>query len=455
MQGLLTLLLVGSLLGTGQPAQSPTLVQAAKDADWRVVRILLEEGTEVDETASDGSTALHWASYWDEVGVAELLISRGANPSAANDLGATPLWSAGLNSSSSMVRLLLQAGADPDAALLLGETVLMTAARSGSADVVEQLLVAGANPNRASAREQTALMWAAAQGHSDAVELLLAHGAAVHVRTETWSELHKTDPAQASHPDYQMWVERGGNTALMFAIQSGDLSSTKLLVAAGANVNFESASGVSATTLAAHADHNLLVEFLLENGADPNVEAGGYRALHAAILRGNKASVEALLAFGADPNAPLRAPTTTRRQSLDFFFHPVFVEATPFWLAARFVQPEIMRALSNAGADPFFTHDVEYWRGVPPDFLWEDEGPTTALMAAVGMGGRVTRGYTTPAPHEREVRALEAVRIAVELGLDLEAQNSHGRTALEAAYNVRYDSIVDFLIENGADDSLR
>ena len=158
MQGLLTLLLVGSLLGTGQPAQSPTLVQAAKDADWRVVRILLEEDTEVDETASDGSTALHWASYWDEVGVAELLISRGANPSAANDLGATPLWSAGLNSSSSMVRLLLQAGADPDAALLLGETVLMTAARSGSADVVEQLLVAGANPNRASAREQTALM---------------------------------------------------------------------------------------------------------------------------------------------------------------------------------------------------------------------------------------------------------------------------------------------------------
>ena len=114
-----------------------------------------------------------------------------------------------------------------------------------------------------------------------------------------------------------------------------------------------------------------------------------------------------------------------------------------------------MRALSNAGADPFFTHDVEYWRGVPPDFLWEDEGPTTALMAAVGMGGRVTRGYTTPAPHEREVRALEAVRIAVELGLDLEAQNGHGRTALEAAYNVRYDSIVDFLIENGADDSLR
>ena len=43
----------------------------------------------------------------------------------------------------------------------------------------------------------------------------------------------------------------------------------------------------------------------------------------------------------------------------------------------------------------------------------------------------------------------------VEVGLDLEAQNGHGRTALEAAYNVRYDSIVDFLLENGAEDSLR
>ena len=119
MQGLLTFLLGGSLV-TWQPAHSPTLVQAAKDADWGVVRILLEEGTEVDETAPDGSTALHWASYWDEVRVAELLIHRGANPSAANDLGATPLWSASLNSSSSMVRLLIQAGANPDAALRLG-----------------------------------------------------------------------------------------------------------------------------------------------------------------------------------------------------------------------------------------------------------------------------------------------------------------------------------------------
>ncbi|SVB78609.1 uncharacterized protein METZ01_LOCUS231463, partial [marine metagenome] len=52
MQGFLTFVLAGSFLVTGQTTDPPTLVQAAKDADWRVVRILLEEGTEVDETAS-------------------------------------------------------------------------------------------------------------------------------------------------------------------------------------------------------------------------------------------------------------------------------------------------------------------------------------------------------------------------------------------------------------------
>ena len=448
MRGLLTLALTFALLGAGgAPGDGPglpPLVDAAKNADWEAVRVLIDQGADVNVAAADGTTALHWASYWDDVAGAELLIREGADPGAANDLGATPLWNAALNGSSAMVRRLLEAGANPDAALILGETVLMTAARSGNADVVRQLLAEGADPNQSAARGQTALMWAAAQGHSGVVETLLAYDADVHALSDIWSELHKTDLAQASHSDYQIWIQQGGNTPLMFAVRAGDLASAEMLVAAGADVNIESAYGISATALAAHSNHANLVELLLASGADPNASEGGYTALHAAILRGNERAVRALLVHGADANFPLLAPSPTRRQSLDYFFHPAFVGATPFWLAARFVQPRIMRALAESGADPFFVHEPEYWAGGGPAFAWQEEGATTALMAAVGMGGP-NSGFATPGRQEREALTLEAVRIAVELGVDVGARDVNGRTAAQVAQGRGYDSVVEFL----------
>ena len=160
----LVLVLVGAVV-----ADPPPLIEAAKEGDWEAVRSLLEQGAEVTATAPDGATALHWASYWDDVETAELLIRAGADVNAANDLGAAPLWVASLNGSSSMVRTLLEAGADPNAALLSGEVPVMTAARTGNPEVVERLLAAGADPNARAVRAQTALMWAASQRHSDAV----------------------------------------------------------------------------------------------------------------------------------------------------------------------------------------------------------------------------------------------------------------------------------------------
>ena len=70
--------------------------------------------------------------------------------------------------------------------------------------------------------------------------------------------------------EYNRAIPHGGDTALMFAARVGDLASAKLLVAAGANVNDADAWGVSATVLAAHSGFGELVEFLLEQGADPN-----------------------------------------------------------------------------------------------------------------------------------------------------------------------------------------
>ena len=45
---------------------------------------------------------------------------------------------------------------------------------------------------------------------------------------------------------------------------------------------------------------------------------------------------------------------------------------------------------------------------------------------------------------------LESVKLAVELGVDVNAANPDGRTALDAARALKYDSVVAFLVERGA-----
>jgi ankyrin len=436
------------LAGAAAAAERSPLVDTAKNADRDAVRSLLQQGANVNAGDADGTTALHWASYRDDVETASLLIRAGAKVNAANDLGATPLWTASLNGSAAMVQRLLEAGANPNAALLAGETPVMVAARSGSPVVVEQLLAKGANVNARAARGQTALMWAVAQKHADVVTVLLAHGADIQARSDVWSEVMAVSPH--GHPDYNRAIPHGGDTALMFAARVGDVASAKLLVAAGANVNDADAWGVSATAMAAHAGHGELVEFLLEHGANPNVAAPGFTALHAAIMRRDEKMVGALLAHGADANAPVRAWTPTRRSSHDFNFDPELVGATPFWLAARSTEPGVMRLLVKHGADPLFVHHGDRVVDAPGgDAFQHRTRVTTALMAAMGMGGGGT-AWIQPERGEREALALEAVRLAAELGVDINAANIDGRTALDAAKALKYNSVVTFLIENGA-----
>jgi ankyrin repeat protein len=297
--------------------------------------------------------------------------------------------------------------------------------------------------NARAARGQTALMWAVAERHPNVVKVLLAHGADVHARSEVWSQVMAVPPHGL--PQYNRSIPHGGDTALMFAARAGDGMSAKLLVAAGADLNDADAWGVSATVLAAHSGYEELVEFLLELGADANAAAAGFSALHVAIMRRDEKMVRVLVAHGADPNARLRTWTPTRRSSKDFHFAPELVGATPFWLAARFGEPAVMRLLVEHGADPLFVHHAEYHKEEGAERRTET---TTALMAATGMGGGTA--WVQPGRSEREALSLEAAKLAIELGVDVNAANADGRTALDAAKALKYETVVRFLVEQGA-----
>ena len=96
----------------------PSLVDAAKSGaqELRCALLAKSSSTAVNTPDGDGSTALHWAAYRDDLEAADLLIRAGANVNAANDLGVTPLWTASQSGSDAMVAKLLAAGANPNAA---------------------------------------------------------------------------------------------------------------------------------------------------------------------------------------------------------------------------------------------------------------------------------------------------------------------------------------------------
>ncbi len=470
--------LAGPCAAAAAPPEAP-LADAARRGDWAAVRTLVEAGADVNARQGDGSTALHWASHRDNREIAALLVRAGAEVNATNDLGVTPLWAACENGSSALVAILLEAGADPNRALPFGETPLMTAARAGDADVVGQLLSAGAEVDAATDAgaygAQTALMWAVAQAHPAVVEVLLAHGADVHARSTTFTETVKTIPTYANYglqcvprsECYITEVRSGGFTPLLFAARVGDLASARLLVAAGADVNESAPDGAGALAVAALSGQGAVGAFLLDRGADPNADEGGYAPLHAAILQRDRVLAEALLSAGANPDARVSASTRYTRDSADFFFPPWFVGAPAFWLAARHRDADIMRLLARHGADPLATHNPAYWtrdRGTAAGRMWLEEGETTALMAAVGLGGRdplssvdhrarvaeATELGRGPDRAAAEAATLKAVQVAVELGVDVNAANARGRTAFSAARINGFDEVAAFLVEHGA-----
>lgn len=426
-------------------AGDATLIDAVKNRNVDEVRALLKQRVDVDAAQGDGATALHWASHLDDLTAADLLIRGGADVNAATDLGVTPLYLACTNRAARMVGRLLTAGANPNAVLLNGETVLMECSRTGDLDAVKALLARGANVNaRSSSHEQTALMWAAAQQHPSVVEVLIAHGADVRARSSIYVSTvtsegqgleKRKDPA-----DLNYTVTRGGSTPLLFAARSGDVESAKLLLAAGADVNDALPDGTSALTLAAHSGHEALGTLLVEKGADRNATAVGYTPLHAAVLRGQLGLVQALLVRGANPNAPITAGTPIRRSSQDFALPKSLVGATPYFLAARFLEVAMMRALAAGGADPNL--------GLPDG--------TTPLMAAAGAGASLSADRRGLGPDdgggrlEPESRVVDAVQAAIDLGGDVTVANRAGNTALHSAAFLGYDLVVQRLVDRNA-----
>ena len=425
----------GVLAATDAAGRDNPLVEAVKRADAQAVRTLLEAGADAADAEADGTTALHWAARLDSLELADLLLAAGADVAAANTFGVQPLWLAAVNGSAPLLDRLLAAGADPDTASAAGESVLMVAARTGRVAAIETLLARGADVNGAQRDGQTALMWAAAEGHTAAVESLLQAGADLHARTLVPENPVRTALFGVPAPH--------GFSALLFAVRAGHVAAARTLLAAGADPNDTLPDGTGAVLLAAANAHWELGVFMADQGADPNAAERGWTALHemtwvrrpnfgfnppGPVTTGNLDSlsfVRELVARGADVNARITVePRNGYRNALNR------VGATPLMMAARLADAPLMRVLLELGADP----------------AMENEDGSTLLMVAAGLG--------IHSPGEdpgTEAEALECVQMALELGGDPNAIDSNHETALHGAAYRGANSIVQLLVDHGAD----
>jgi ankyrin repeat protein len=424
----------------GAASETP-LIAAVRNGDTQAVQALLKGHADVNGRQGDGATALHWAAHLDDLRTAQLLIRAGARAGVADDAGATPLYLACTNRSATMVGALLTAGADPNAALLNGETALMTCSRTGDVKAVEALLARGADVNRREPRhDQTALMWAAANKHPDVVARLVKAGADLEARSRAYTQTVTSEVTQrAGREALNYTVTRGGSTPLLFAARSGDAESARLLLEAGARVDEALPNGMTALVEAAHSGQHAVAMLLLEKGANPNAGEVGYTALHAAVLRGGLDLVRSLLAHGADPNLRMTKGTPVRRNSEDFELPATLIGSTPYFLAAKFLETDIMRALAGAGADTRLTM----------------KSGETPLMAAAGSGASPQtdrRGLSVldGGKVEDERLVVEAVGAAIAHGADVNAASTSGDTALHAAALLGYDRVIEQLVRAGA-----
>lgn len=422
------------------------LVDAVKTGDKATALTLLQQRADVNTPEPDGTTAIMWAARQDDLEMADRLIRAGADVKAANRYGVTPLSLACVNGNAAMIEKLLKAGANANAAGTEDETPLMTVARTGSVEAAKVLLAHGA---RVDAREswhgETALMWAAAQKHPAMISALIAAGAEVNAISTVvkWERQTTAEPREK-------WLPLGGFSPLMFAAREGCVECEKILANAGANLNLADPDGITPMVNAIINGHYDAAGFLLDKGADPNLaDKSGRAALYAAVdmhtmpasnrpspdESGNDMSsldlIKSLLANGAAVNAQLKTQQPYRTKVDRGNDTMLTTGTTPILRAAKAGDTAVIALLLEKGADP----KLPTRNGV------------TTVMAAAGLG---TKEEDTVGRKKTEKDAIDSIELCLKAGVDVNAVDSRGQTALHGAAQKGWNQVVQYLADHGA-----
>jgi ankyrin repeat protein len=460
-------------------------------SDKEMVELLLRAGANPKVANRDGATPLWLASINGDAAIIAALLKAGADPNEHLPLGRTPLMAAARTGKVDAIKVLLDHGAAVNTKeTLRGTTPLMWAADEGHAAAIKLLIEHGADIQARSdpaergrgpalgkandPRKQVAALGAAlAAGKALDLRDLSGlrgdnNGIAGNVNTGQANAgqanagagagrgrggaagadqgFDQNDDAAVAAFGFRgrpAPKDGGGLTPLVYAARADDRDSVKVLLDAGADINQVTNYGWSPLLVATQNRYYKLGAYLIERGADVNLpNKGGWTPLYLATDNRNIESgdypvrkpdidhldfIRLLLDKGANVNARMKDSTETRT----VFTNQWLDEngATAFLRASQSGDLALMKLLLEHGADP----KIPTALGV------------TALQVAAGIGW--VEGITYEWSPEA---SLEAVKMLIELGLDVNAQADTGRTALHGAAHKGRTDVIQVLADHGA-----
>lgn len=455
-------------------------------SDKATVSLLLHGGANPKLANREGSTPLWLASINGDAAIIEALIKAGADPNEHLPLGRTPLMAASRTGNVDAIKVLLDHGAQVNVKeTLRGTTPLMWAADEGHAAAIKLLIAHGADISARSdaaergrgpalgkssdPRKQVAALGKALAAGKGTPELSAlrtfadepttqGRGGAAQARAGRGrggagagaegndAGVDQNDDAAVAAFGFRNRPapkDGGGLTPLVYAVLSDDIDSVKALLDAGAGVNQVTLYGWSPLLVATQNRYYKVGAYLLDRGADVNLSNKGlWTPLYLATDNRNIESgdypvrkpdmdhldyIKLLLAHGAEVNARMKDSTETRT----VFTNQWLDEngATAFLRASQSGDLVLMKLLLEHGADP----KIKTALGV------------TALQVAAGIGW--VEGITYEWSPEA---TFEAVKMLLDLGLDVNAQADTGRTALHGAAHKGRTDVIQVLVDHGA-----
>jgi ankyrin repeat protein len=423
------------------------ILQLASEGKTVEALALVGRNTDVTQSQADGTTALHWAIYYNDANLAKKLIRQGADVKVKNEFGATPMAQAALTGNVDILKMLLDAGVEVDERGADDQTPLMVLARTPNVEAVELLIKKGADVNAVEKwRGQTALMWAAAQKQPEMVKLLISKGANLNARSlpNNWERQVTAEPRMKILP-------AGGLTPLLYATREGCTECVAALIKAGADLNLPDPEGVTPLVMAGMNARWDSMKLLFEAGANPDKwDIYGRNPLYTIVDystlphggRTDKLSedlatplelAELALAKGANVNLQLKLFPPYRALGPDRGADGLLkTGVTSLFRAARGGDVPMTALLLKHGAN------IE---------LPSEEGVTPLIVAAGFRASAIdTRGR-----FRTEKQAYEVSKLLIEAGADVNNVEANGQTAVFGAATNGWNTVVQLLADSGAD----
>ncbi|XP_044728090.1 putative ankyrin repeat protein RF_0381 isoform X1 [Chrysoperla carnea] len=425
---------------------------AVINVDIEIIKMLLVRGANINAQNILGQTPLYnMIENDDQVEIFELLLKHEADVNVKDDCGQTPLFGAIQNNRLEIIELLLKHKADINAEDIIEKIPLFYAIENQNLKITKLLLDNGAN-----VKDDPELLHSAAMGESpEIVELLLQHNADVNVK----NRYGQTPLYKAIEYDRLEIIElllkhkadinaedEDRITPLFYAIQNKKLKITKLLLDNGANVK----DYPELLNRAAMGESPEIVELLLQHKADVNGKNRcGQTPLFDAIQNNRIEITELLLKHNTDVNA-------TDKYGKTALFLPVIRDSysyLTFFGGNSYVNK--MRKITKLLLDHGANVDAQTPDGETPlQFSMRNEYSHVVevlLEYNANVNFREKINLETPLHIYARRKNVEICKILLNKGVDVDAVDCDGFTALHIASQLGHNEVVTTLLEYGSD----